>query len=140
MDFKLSTSPIDRDRLLISVEGELDLSTADQVERSAGQAISARCPLLLDLSGCSFIDSTGLRPVLKIREALAKAAGPDAPMAVVASSEIRKFFSITAIDQSVHVFTTRDEALASLRARMSTPRNGESASPPDDHLARSAEG
>jgi anti-anti-sigma factor len=140
MDFKISTSPIDRDGLLISVEGELDLSTADQVERSAEQAIAARCPLLLDLSGCSFIDSTGLRLVLKTHEALTKAGGPDAPMAVVASSEIRKFFSITAIDQSVHVFTTRDEALASLRTRMGAPRDGESTSSPDDLLARSAEG
>ena len=140
MDFKISTSPVDRDGLLISVDGELDLSTVDQVERAAEQAISARCPLLLDLSGCSFIDSTGLRLVLKIHEALTKAAGPDAPMAVVATSEIRKFFLITAIDQSVHVLTTRDEALASLRARMGTPRKGESASPPDDLLARSAEG
>jgi anti-anti-sigma factor len=139
MDFKVSTSPIDDGALLISVEGELDLSTADQVRGPAELAISAQRPLLLDLSHCPFIDSTGLRLVLQIHQALTKAEGPRAPMAVVASSKILKLFSLTAVDQTVQMFTTREEALASLRASTSTRREGEPASPPD-LLARSAEG
>jgi anti-anti-sigma factor len=137
MDFKVSTAPIEQDGLLVSVEGEFDLSSADQVQTAAEPAVSAGRPLLLDLGECSFIDSTALRLVLQMQSALAKAVGPDAPMAVVANSEIRKFFSMTAIDQSVWVFTTRDEALASLRG---TPGAGDTqpASPPD-LLARSGE-
>ena len=137
MDFKVSTAPIEQDGLLVSVEGEFDLSSADQVQTAAEPAVSAGRPLLLDLGECSFIDSTALRLVLQMQSALAKAVGPDAPMAVVANSEIRKFFSMTAIDQSVWVFTTRDEALASLQG---TPGAGETepASPPD-LLARSGE-
>jgi anti-anti-sigma factor len=137
MDFKVSTAPIEQDGLLVSVEGEFDLSSADQVQTAAEPAVSAGRPLLLDLGECSFIDSTALRLVLQMQSALAKAVGPDAPMAVVANSEIRKFFSMTAIDQSVWVLTTRDEALASLRG---TPGAGDTqpASPPD-LLARSGE-
>ncbi|HXF00849.1 MAG TPA: STAS domain-containing protein [Solirubrobacterales bacterium] len=137
MDFKVSTAPIEQDGLLVSVEGEFDLSSADQVQTAAEPAISAGRPLLLDLRDCSFIDSTALRLVLQIHGALTRDAGPDAPMAVVANSEIRKFFSMTAIDQSVCVCTTREEALAALTA---TPdaENGKPASPPD-LLARSGE-
>ena len=51
-------------------------------------------------------------------------------VAVVAGSEIRKFFSMTAIDQSIWVFTTRKEALASLRATPGAD-NGEPPLPPD---------
>jgi stage II sporulation protein AA (anti-sigma F factor antagonist) len=116
MDFKVSTSPIDHDGLLISVEGELDLFTVNDVQRSAEPAISARRPLLLDLSECPFIDSTGLRLVLKIHEVLTDGEGSGAPMAVVASSDIRKFFSLTAIDLSVPVFPNRGQALKSLAA------------------------
>jgi anti-anti-sigma factor len=140
MHFKVRTSPIDEGGLLISVEGELDLSTADRVRSPAESAIAAGRPMLLDLERCSFIDSTGLRFVLQIHDRLTKAAGPNAPMAVVASSEIRKFFSLTAIDQSVRVFTTRDEAVAFLRASSGTPGADDPAASADDLLARSAEG
>ena len=128
---------MEQDGLLVSVEGEFDLSSADQVQTAAEPAVSAGRPLLLDLGECSFIDSTALRLVLQMQSALAKAVGPDAPMAVVANSEIRKFFSMTAIDQSVWVFTTREEAVAALTG---TPdaENGKPASPPD-LLARSGE-
>jgi anti-anti-sigma factor len=136
MHFKVGTSPIDDDGLMISVEGEFDLSTADRVRSPAESAIAERRTLLLDLEPCSFIDSTALRLVLQLREALTSAVGPGA-MAVVANSEIRKFFSMTAIDQSVPVFTAREEALASLRGTASSG-DGEPASPPD-LLARSAE-
>jgi anti-anti-sigma factor len=139
MDFRVSTSPIDDGALLISVEGELDLSTADQVRGPAGLAVSAGRPLLLDLSQCPFIDSTGLRLVVQIHEGLTKTEGPSAPMAIVASSKTLKLFALTAVDQIVQVFSTREEALASLRASTSTRREGEPASPPD-LLARSAEG
>jgi anti-sigma B factor antagonist len=125
MHIKLSTSPIDPHGLLLSVEGEFDLSTAEQVQRSAEPAISAGCPLLLDLSRCSFIDSTGLRAVLKIHRGLTNGEGSSAPMAVVARSDIRRFFSMTAIDLSVPVFVNRAQALESIgatRSHINTPR------------------
>ena len=136
MDFKVGTSPIDDDGLLISVEGEFDLSTADRVRSPGESAIAERRTLLLDLEQCSFIDSTALRLVLQLHAALTSAVGPGA-IAVVANSEIRKFFSMTAIDQTVRVFATREEALAALRATARSG-DGEPASPPD-LLARSAE-
>jgi anti-anti-sigma factor len=116
MNFKVSTSPIDRNGVLISVEGDFDLSTADQVRRSAEQAISARRPMILDLYKCAFMDSTALRLVLQVHRDLSEGAGSSPPLAVVVSPALRKFFSMTAIDQSVPVFLNHEQALDSLGA------------------------
>lgn len=51
---------------VVQVSGELDLSTCEQVEAALGQAESANPPtLVLDLSGVSFMDSTGVRTLLQ---------------------------------------------------------------------------
>jgi anti-anti-sigma factor len=44
----------------VRVEGELDLSTADQLRRLLAEQVSDRRPVVLDLSGVVFMDSTGL--------------------------------------------------------------------------------
>jgi anti-anti-sigma factor len=116
MQFKVTSSRIDHGAMLISVEGELDLATTEHVRRPAQLAISAERPVLLDLSKCPFIDSSGLRLVVQIREGLTDGEGASAPLAVVASSEIRELFSMTAIDLSIPVFLTREQALESLGA------------------------
>jgi anti-anti-sigma factor len=101
--------------LLVSVEGELDVSTAEQLAVPAEVATRAGCPLVLDLSECSFIDSTGLRAVLRVHQALTEVGEG---MAVVSDgSQVRKMLSVTAIDLSVHVFDTRTEAIAWLDAQ-----------------------
>ena len=130
MHFELEVSPIgDGDVLLIAVEGELDLATVEKLKGPAELAISGRRPVILDLSGCPFIDSTGLRLTLQLHNglhnALSNGAGTGAALAIVANPRIRRFFSLTAIDRSVGVFSTRDEALDALgagRGHQSTQR------------------
>jgi anti-anti-sigma factor len=61
------TIRLDRDRDVhrIAVEGELDLATADDLERELLRVeASAAQVILVDLSGLSFIDSTGVRLLL----------------------------------------------------------------------------
>jgi anti-sigma B factor antagonist len=122
----ISYSPIDRDALHISVEGELDLVTTVKVQADAETAISDRRPVLLDLSRCSFIDSTGLRMVLQVHRGLTDGERQTAPLAVVANSEIRRLFSITGIDRRVPVFLAHEQALESIRANrghINSPRS-----------------
>jgi anti-anti-sigma factor len=103
MDFKLSTAT------LVSVEGELDLSTAEGLAEPIRLAVNADCPLILDLSACTFVDSTGLRFELHAHTALAESGRA---MAVVTDKpHVRELFSLTAIDLSVPVVATLDEAL-----------------------------
>lgn len=49
--------------------GEVDLATADKMERSAAQAMDAHGPyLILDLCGVTFMDARGIAAMLRLRE------------------------------------------------------------------------
>lgn len=124
MDFKVSTAAFDgTDILVVSVEGELDLGTAKQLAAPTEVAVNADCALLLDLSACSFIDSTGLRTVLHAYRALGESG--DAMVVVTGrDSPVKKLLSLSGIELVVRVFTTRRNAiawLASERVHAATP-------------------
>ncbi len=57
------------DRVVVSLRGELDLTSVPQFERQLREA-EATNPgwLVIDLSGLDFMDSTGLRALLQARE------------------------------------------------------------------------
>ena len=115
MDFELSISTIDSvGALRVSVEGEVDLATAERVTLASDVAVRAGCPLILDLSACSFIDSSGLTSVLHAHKAL-RAIGM--PMTLITDNpRIKDLLSLTAIDLSVRVFDDLDQAVAWLGA------------------------
>ena len=51
---------------MITVEGELDMSTATDLERELeGPLAAAGAPLLIDLGRCEFIDSTGIALIVR---------------------------------------------------------------------------
>jgi anti-sigma B factor antagonist len=59
----------DGDTLVLSLRGELDLTSAPAFDRELEQ-VAANGPtrLVIDLSGLDFMDSTGLRALLQARE------------------------------------------------------------------------
>jgi anti-anti-sigma factor len=106
----------------ISIEGELDIATVEQVEKSADAAIAAGRPVLVDLAKCPFIDSTGLHWIVLVHEALTKDVGLETPMVILArSSGVRRLLSATTIDERIPVFTTDAEARAALRGGIAEP-------------------
>jgi anti-sigma B factor antagonist len=112
MDLKVSSAALDGTGILVvSVEGELDLATAEQLQAPTEVARDADCALLLDLSACSFIDSTGLRTVLQAYRALG-AGGDELVVVTGRDSPVQKMLSLTGIDLSIRVFATREEAVA----------------------------
>lgn len=112
MDLKVSTAALDGTGILVvSVEGELDLATAERLEAPTEVARDADCALLLDLSQCSFIDSTGLRTVLQGCQALGS-CGDELVVVTGRDSPVQKMLSLTGIDLSVRVFRTQGEAVA----------------------------
>jgi anti-sigma B factor antagonist len=112
MDFEISTAMTEGSTSIISVTGELDLSTADQLAEAALVATSGTHRLVLDLSACTFIDSSGLRVVLRMHKDLAEDGKPTA--IVVSDGHVRKLLSLTAIDQSIRVFPALGDAVAFL--------------------------
>jgi len=116
MDHTFSTEAVDGTEVSrISIEGELDIATVEQVEPAADAAIAAKRPVLVDLAKCPFMDSTGLHWVVLVHQALAKDTELAAPMAIVArSSGVLRLLSVTSIDERIPVFRSEEEALTAL--------------------------
>lgn len=61
--FQIQTAEEGEGRTRISVHGELDIATADELERELRAAVSCG-DVVLDLRAVSFMDSSGLRALL----------------------------------------------------------------------------
>lgn len=66
----------DNGRLRVRLAGELDLATVPEAEKAIAEARSEAAPLEVDLSGITFIDSSGLRLIVQI-DAACRADGRD---------------------------------------------------------------
>ncbi len=116
MELELSTSH-HGDRAVVTVGGEVDLETASQLGDAAVEAVQGVSPhLVLDLSGVTFMDSTGLK-VLLTSQRRAQLAGGSFALAG-ASRTVQRILALTGLDQSIPAFPTVDEALA---ARLEGP-------------------
>jgi anti-sigma B factor antagonist len=95
---------------LVCVAGELDLYTAPELERAllpaAGEAAG---PFMVDLSGCTFLDSTALAILVAAKRRLADADG--AFRIIGAAPAIRRPFEITGLDRLFVFYPTRVAAL-----------------------------
>jgi anti-sigma B factor antagonist len=99
--------------VLVRAVGELDLSSAPSLSTAAENALADGYHLvLLDLSGVSFMDSTGLSALLAVhREAEAR----DAHAAIIASSDnALRVIEMLGVDQVLHLYDTVDAAVADL--------------------------
>ncbi len=56
------------DRLTVALQGELDVNEADWVEATLAAAAAHHSRLTIDLSGLEFVDSTGLRSLLTLKQ------------------------------------------------------------------------
>ena len=99
----------------VTVEGDLDMATSihlRDVLGTLGKRGIAR-HLVIDLSLCSFVDSTGLALLVVAQR------GAAAPLDLVAGDpQILRLLSITALDRLFQVHATRAAALDSLRGEL----------------------
>ncbi len=68
-----SSVVVDDDGRDVLVEGELDLETADAFDATLQEALATERSVVVDLTACTFMDSTGLQRVLRHREAASRA-------------------------------------------------------------------
>ena len=103
-----------QDHAEVIATGEIDVATADSVERAVSEALAAGTGLvLLDFTGVTFIDSTGLGVLVKSHRA-ADALG--AVFAVVhPTAPTLKLIRVLGLDQLLHVYASREQALAEAR-------------------------
>ena len=111
-DIGIAVASTDGTRVL-SLRGELDLDGASELEAVFAR-LEADPPerLLIDLAECEFIDSAGLAALfhgarnLRSESSSVRIACPE--------GNLRELLRITAIDQTIPVVATRQEALAAL--------------------------
>jgi anti-anti-sigma factor len=91
---------------VVSVGGEIDLSTGPELEATLLAAAREASHLVVDLTRCTFLSSTGLRALLRARRALAD--DPSDVIVVVPDPYIRKVFEIAGVE-SMFVLVDRYE-------------------------------
>jgi anti-anti-sigma factor len=117
--FEASAAQVDDGVRVIEVRGELDLSTAPQLEGPLDEAVAdAGSSVLIDLSDCEFIDSTGIALIVRAWQRTAQDDNGDSGRGFVICSQndqVRRVLEITGLELSIPIHRTRDEALAALR-------------------------
>ncbi|MGD9735609.1 MAG: STAS domain-containing protein [Solirubrobacterales bacterium] len=118
--FEASTAALEGGFRVVAVRGELDLGTAPALEGPLEEAIDAREPLLVDLSECEFIDSTGIAMIVRAWQQLingddGSGGGGDRVVICSTNEQVRRVLEITGLDVSIPVHESRDAALAALR-------------------------
>jgi anti-sigma B factor antagonist len=97
----------------VSVAGELDQGTAPELRGALADALGdGATPVLVDLSDCNFIDSTGLSLLVEAKRKLGderRRFGVCCP-----DPDVRRLLELTGIDRAVGLFDSRDEAVKEL--------------------------
>jgi anti-sigma B factor antagonist len=110
---ELSEDQIEPGVEAIRVQGELDLATVGEFEARVARALDGRRRrIMIDLSGCRFIDSSVLAALIQLR---AKSGNSDqSRFAVVAGAQPLRVLRMTGLDQRIPVFETTQDALDGL--------------------------
>jgi anti-sigma B factor antagonist len=113
--FELSEEDLDEQTTVISVAGEIHVSTAPRFSVLLDQALRrGKTAVVLDLSLVEFIDSTGLTVLLNGLRCVHRQGGR---MALVCTNPtVLRLFEITRLDDTFDIHATRDEALSAARA------------------------
>ena len=116
--FKVEVEDERNDVRVISVRGELDLNTAPELEGPLEEVLAdPAAQVLLDLSGCEFIDSTGVALVVRSWQRHDAAAGNGGGGRLVLccpSAQVKRLLEITGVGQAIPTHDARDNALADL--------------------------
>jgi anti-anti-sigma factor len=107
--FRITAEDLDGGHHELKVEGELDLAVADRLKERIGASHGR--PVLVDLSECTFIDSTGIAVILLARRDGGRVA-IHSP-----SDQVLRVFEVSGLTGDGVVFAGRAEAIAGLEAQ-----------------------
>jgi anti-sigma B factor antagonist len=95
--------------VVVAVDGEIDVATAPELERALA-GVSAEKRVVLDLSECGFIDSSGLRTLLGARSAAETAGG--SLVLVVSDPGLLRVFEVVGLGDVLEIHETVARALS----------------------------
>jgi anti-anti-sigma factor len=100
---------------VITVEGELDMNTATDLERELEAPLAAAGALLIDLSRCEFIDSTGIALIVRSWQAL-DGDGSNRFALCGIGQQVKRVLDITGLEATIPTHQSREQALERLRS------------------------
>ncbi len=108
--FDIARTELDDHTSVISIEGDLDLSTAPQLKWMLLDSLDAgHSQLVVDLSQVTFMDSTALGVLIGVNRNL----DVGARLAIVcARANLLKIFELSGMDGAFAIFPTLQDALA----------------------------
>src|SRR5438270_4666192 len=101
----------DDDRVVLSLDGELDMASAPLLQQAIEDVELAGKPMVvLDLQRLEFIDSTGLRIILSARK---RCAERDQELAVTrGSQQVERLLIVIGMAEHLHTVPASDEQSA----------------------------
>ncbi len=109
-EFRCFVHLVGDDSAVVTVEGEIDMATGEQFRRCVDDALSLNtAQIVVDLSKCPFIDSTGLTVFVG-----ACRKGPSALHVVVPHEHVLRVLTISSLDCILTIHSSKAEALAAL--------------------------
>lgn len=119
MDLEVKNIPLANDRpaTVVSVVGELDVATSEQLGQLAENGDMIRGPLVFDLSGCPFVDSVAIGRIMRL-SGLVDASGDPVRVGVVAphGTQLGRVLSLAGAEGALALYETLEGALVSLGA------------------------
>jgi anti-sigma B factor antagonist len=113
-DFRITVASLTPTLSLVSVSGEIDLYTAERLQRGVHEATSVGADtVLLDLSGVGFIDSTALGVI--VQEAKRLEGRGHALILVTNDPRTVRVLEVTGLDRVLSRHATLHDALAETR-------------------------
>jgi stage II sporulation protein AA (anti-sigma F factor antagonist) len=107
---------ISSDAAIITVSGELDADTGLALQHQlAGQVVHGRRHLVLDLAEVPFMDSSGLRVIVRTVNDMRNV---DGSVSLAAPTQVvRRVLDLTGVGMSCRIFDTADAACEALLGR-----------------------
>lgn len=99
-----------------AVRGDLDGATAPRFREALDDAIrGGASSILIDLSECGFLDSTGIGLIVETWRSVSEEANGSLAICC-AEPEVQRVLALTGLDRSIEIHQARDKALAALTA------------------------
>ena len=104
--------PVGATCAVVSLAGELDLSTIPRVEKQLFEQVRSKAAVIVDLSAVSFIDSSGIAMLIK---AFRADDGGTLNTVIAEGSQVERVFRLAGIDRALPLFTDRNRAIDALK-------------------------
>ena len=117
--FDVQSEELEGQVRVLVVRGELDMNTAPELETQLKTVVASDASILIDLSDCEFIDSTGIALIVRAWQGLDRDAGGEGKGRLVLSChnhQVLRLLKITGVESSISMHERREDALAELRS------------------------